>query len=296
MNKFFIFSLVLMSHFANAQIYVKAGGGYAFPLPSQTAGTSSTGAIVKTTDPQTGNYVPTILNNTESIKQSYHTGINGSVTVGYMFSDHMGFDLAFSFTKGREQELSMLHQNITDGIEVSRSESRRTMQSNAFYLSPTLMLMAGEGVIRPYVAAGPVFGKVRLETEISELSYVTPEWNLIQKMTDKGGLSLGMRGTLGVLIKVSETIGLFAESTFTTINFSPKEGELTQYEVNGQNELPTLNVNQRWFNYVDRIVYNSEDDNDRSNVLNEPAEREKVTWPMSTIALNAGVRFKLGTE
>ena len=287
---------VTLCSFVNAQtFYVKAGGGYSFSLSPYSMGVNSKDIFWRERDLQTGNFVPAIIKESREVKGSYSAGFNASATVGYNLTDIIGVEIGASYIHGKEYKTSDLAQDITSdaGVITIDNSSLSTSKSAAtvILVSPSFRLTAPGGFLQPYLAAGPVLGFAKLENEYEAHSDYDGEQKEVRHEKYSGGLSIGMRGAVGVDIRLSETLALFSELTFNSINYFPKEKEITKYEVNDVNRLPDLTERERRTVYVKNVATDTRDEN--YNDPDEPAKANRVSFAMNSLVANVGIKLTL---
>jgi hypothetical protein len=106
-------------------------------------------------------------------------------------------------------------------------------------------------MLRPYVSAGPVFALVRIDERNSNYSDYdnTPDL-IVDEQRYSGGVALGLRGALGLDVRLTQTVGVFSEVAFVSMTYHHKGKETLKYEVNGQDEVPSWSVSQREVEYL----------------------------------------------
>jgi hypothetical protein len=279
---------------AQSSFYVKIGGGYSFPLSSQNIGMNTKNIYWRDVDPETGAYIPAIINEYKEVKGSYSAGINASATVGYNITENIGAEISTTYINGKEYKTSAIGQDIIndEGITVTNSSSRiHKSAASVILVSPSLRLTAPDGFLRPYLTAGPVLGFATLETEYDARSDYEDENSEIRHERYSGGVSVGMRGALGVDIRLNDALALFSEVAFNSISYSPKEKELTKYVVNDVNRLPDLTERDR------RTVFDKNYTTDTRvanyNDPDKPAKASPVSFAMNNLMVNVGLKLVL---
>ena len=139
----------------------------------------------------------------------------------------------------------------------------------------------------PYFLIGPVLGKINFHRAMGRTTedegVVTTEF---RNTKFKGGISVGLRGAVGVTVVLNRKLSLFSEITFTGMNYYPKESEITRYMVNGEDRLSLLTTNVRKTIYVDKVENDSDNATDD---LHTPAESVRFPVAMSSMSANVGV-------
>jgi len=278
--------------FVNGQAYFKLSPGNGFPIAGEHLGSESRQELTTTIDPETGFEVPRIVTSSENIHGSYGAGPIFSGTFGYMFTDNLGVEAVISYFSGREYEA--VATNLDQRLSQIRYESRASTltRSNGFLFSPLLKLTAGDGLIRPYLMAGPVFGKVDFRRDHDSMSIDEGVTSSEKTSTEySGGLAKGARGVVGVEFAIKNNFSLFTEVVITGMNYYPKKSEVTRYEIDGEDQLNTLTVEQRKVNYVERVTTDTDGPIDSGD---EPDRQPRISMPLSSIAANIGVKLSFG--
>lgn len=281
---------------AQSSFYIKLGGGYSFPLSSYDIGTNSEQTLLRTINPETGAYVPAVITSDKEVKGSHGTGLNVSGAVGYNFTEVVGVEITANYINGKEYKTTALIQEITDDgntvTTTNRGVSNMSLASTVMLVSPSFRLTAPGSLFRPYLSAGPLLGFVNIKNEY----YGYSDYDGVNEETRhekfSGGLSIGMRGALGVDIRLSDAFALFSEVAFNSISYYPREKEITKYEVNGENKLPAMTERDRHTVYVKSISTDSRN-RERENVPDEPGKAIRISFPVSNVMANIGVRLIL---
>lgn len=289
--------LVLLGSYASIQaqnsFYIKLGGGYAFPSASYIIGTNNSSIYLRETDPETGFYNPAFIDKYEAVKGSYATGATASGTIGYMFSENMGVEINASYLHGKEYTTSKTSQDIIDDEIIRGSKGRTTSEAMIMLASPSFILTTGENTLKPYLSAGVVFGFIKVNSTYRYYS-TYDVGNQSEERDEKytGGLSLGLRGALGLDIKLSQRFHVFSEVAFTSLSFYPEEKEITKYIINGEDKLPTLTETGIRTVYVKGYTRDTRDAmEDNYDPSDKPAKATRFSFGMSNIMASAGLKF-----
>lgn len=271
--------------------YVKFSGGYSFPLAAYSMGTNAMSVEVIETDPETGFYVPKgFLTKEEDVSGSLNTGLCASATIGYQFAGNASVELDMGYVSGRRYETNAEERQTLDGdLRYARSDFRAWDSSNGF-ISPSLVLTTGQGLLKPYLKGGPLLAL----TQVTEESRLLIEQNNNAELTRtkqkySGSIALGLRGTAGVEMQLNETVSVFSEVAFLGMQYAPKGKEMLRYEVNGEEQIGAWTVRQRKVNFVDTTSLNSRD----ASSSDQPFEALKVHFGMSSLTALAGLKIGL---
>lgn len=260
-------------------LYLKVSGGVSSPAGSQTLLEEYT---IRPRPDQSTN------TKTKSINGSYGAGVNINTSVGYKLSPFIGVDLNVNYFSGKKySSYSSATTANQDEIELNQ-----TIRGKGLFLSPTIMLMAGTGKVRPYSNIGVVFGKAKTFNDThAELSQEnnTTEYDAQRETT--GNLSFGFRGGAGIDFNITKNISLFSEAIFTSMSFYPEESNYTSYIFNGEDQLDELTTYQKKIVYKDEFTTNNTQYDET-----EPKEELRSPLPFSNIAFNLGIKVKLGSD
>ena len=209
-TKIVIFSLLLELCFissANAQFYVKLGGGYGLSLANGLS--YKDGSDVK--------------------YASLGEGIYPSLGFGYMFNKNMAIELNGSYLIGRKFEATDTQGGLIL-VEKAWGEGK--------FISPALVVMAPMKNMTPYARFGGVIGIPKVKDEITiSGSWEAPTGTL--KLEESGKMALGVTGALGLMYKAGSKINIFAELYGTGMNYRPDTRKNTE-TFSGFNLEPTI--------------------------------------------------------
>lgn len=276
---------------AQAQSYLKIGGGYAFPLASNPLGKNHLDVYLRETNPETGYYEPSVQLTEEELRGSYSTGMVSSVTFGHVFSSKIGVEISVGYVFGKSYETtSVSEERIDDELRYSGKTTQSWRGENAF-IAPALLLTAGEGWVKPYLTAGPVFAFASIDEKYRHHSEF--DVNPVPTVRDEkysGGISLGLRGAGGLDFQLAEKVHLFSEVAFTGMSYYPKEKETVKYEMDGEDILSTWSIHQRKTEYVRKIETDTRSEKTPSD---QPEKALRQSFGMSALMVTAGLKFAL---
>jgi hypothetical protein len=235
-------------------MYLRFNGGYGLGAGTQSIGHNQT-------------ITPTGTS-TEGVFGSFGEGLKLGASAGYMFTEHLGAELGFSYWSGK---------SVSYGSKTTTSDFfSNTWKSWGIVAVPSAVLSAGLKTINPYARVGLVLGLLRTSEEISQRNGAS---TLQAKVEENGGMSLGYTGALGISIPTGNGVDIFVEAVLNSITYSPSRYEITKYVVDLQDQLPGLK--NKTFEYRETLTATD------TNVL--PAVRR----PFSSIGFAIGVRVAL---
>src|SRR5688500_3267398 len=276
-------TVVAFSGVLQAQSF-KFSIGYGVPWISQQVGTNSSTTYSTTLNPETNSSVQRTTNSTENVRGSFGAGINASAAFTYTLSENIGIELGISYLSGKEYSTSASYTDLQFDQLVALYREHETSKSRGILFTPALKFITQQRIFTPYFLVGPVFGKINFRRELEryreEGGAVSTEFRTT-KFT--GGVSIGLRGAVGVTVIVTKKVSLFSEIGFTGMNYYPKESEITRYVIDGENKIDNLTVNVRKTLFVDKVESDSQNTDD-----NTPNRSVRVPVAMSSMSANIG--------
>lgn len=208
-------------------------------------------------------------------------GFTGVAAFGFKPSKYIGLELGISEFIGLPRYADSL-VNFPGG-----TNAEALIKGNMLSILPAIVISPGFEHIDPYARLGVAIGirpRMYGQMTFTQASTNPPnEYKLLREYY--GGVAVGLNAAMGVSWIVNDLISLYAEFTFTSINYTPKYSELIQYERNGVDELSTLTVKQTKTEYYNSINLNE-------NVPDTSPDKElKKTIPFSNAGLAFGIAF-----
>jgi hypothetical protein len=238
---FFLLPVLFAGTVSAQNLYLNIGAGYAFPSASQVIDVNHTSA------------------SDENVYGSFGKGFNFGAGIGYMFSDHIGAELGFSYLSGATCEV------MDDAVLYE-------YHGKMFRIKPALKITAGDDV-KPYAKFGVVFGVgTKVNVDISGVDgndVVAGEEEL------SGGTSTGWFGAFGLDFHASDRLSVFVELEAISQSWTPDKYEESITFTNGN-----VSVTQ----VESRILVDERPDGAAGQAL-APAE------PFSSIGINAGIKL-----
>ena len=161
------------------------------------------------------------------------------------------------------------------------------VKGNMLSLNPAIVIHPGLGDIDPYARIGFILGirpTVRATADFTNASMNPPDESQAIRQY-YGGVAAGLNAALGVKWTVDPLISLFAECSFSSINYSPRYSEVIYYEKNGVDQLATLTVKQTKTEYYSNVHP------DEVIPDTEPDKQLRKTLPFSNAGIAFGIMF-----
>jgi len=274
-----LFLLFILSGTINSQgLYLRAGTGYGLPVATATIGE----VYQVTYDPSNANNSNTT--STKIVSASYGTGLNFNFGVGYKFNENLIFDLNVQYLLGNKFETSDGYYDM----QFPGSESTtNTTSSKGFMFNPAIIFSAGFGKAAPYGRFGLV---VSSQTITDNESYYYDLDGVFQSekiWVYNKGVALGYSAAVGMNWKLTEILDIFTEVNFISLTYYPSEGEMTKYDSNGSDLLPSLYVVDKQINF--EKTFDPSTPYDQSKPKVEPLK----SFPFSTVSVQLGIRFTI---
>lgn len=263
MKYIFVAAIVLIASNSFAQkFYLKLNGGYNW-------GTASFNE----------RNVTQINNNSyryESVQVALGKGVNLGGSVGYMFNKYIGAELGINYLIG-------------DSTNVSKKTTYEpeTTNHSATMISfvPAIIFTPGYKKLNPYARFGLIVGYGNYETKKDwESSF--GKVNLTKLYN--GGIALGLNAALGVTFTLKEHFSLFGEINTTNLSYAPTKSEITEYKINGVDDLSNKPNSFKYTDYVESYTRVSNvpfDDNVAGKDLIK-------NYPFNSVGLNIGVKYR----
>lgn len=262
---FTILALVCLISPAFSQFYIRGNVGYNLPANSQQIGSEDTYSYNGTAE----------VDKTKGIYGSFGSGVSAHLAVGGTISGNLGYDVEFGYLLGKKYTGKSTYEYFGD---VDRDKT--TMYSRSFQFAPSLSFTAGTGSIQPYTRIGPVLAITKLTGENNSFdTYNNSTETMEIELT--GGLSVGFKGALGVTFNADKNLQFFAEASFISLSYAPKEREITKATYNGTDVLESIPEEFRKVKLKDNV--------DR----NQDSQELKDKYSMGSIGLQVGVKFSL---
>ncbi|HEY1030313.1 MAG TPA: hypothetical protein VGD89_00955 [Flavipsychrobacter sp.] len=268
-------ALSAFSSVSHAQkMYVKIGLGHNIPVSGSAYSLYDNPINGKTTY----NSITGAITDYELKKSGISSGMQAIAGAGIMFSKYVGIELnaTIGFLQKKNESL---YAYPYDGAYVSE---RNTSYAKApLMLNPSLVLRTPGEKANMYARAGfvlPVMARIKDEYTgtVSDggMSYTYEGENIY-----KTYFSLGFSGAMGISVKASKKMNVWAEANLTSLSVFVKEREVTAYYVAGVDVLPRLSANEK------KVSYSKKYENVNT--------RMSYTLPFSNAGVNAGVSFNL---
>lgn len=241
----------------SAQFYVGLNAGYGIGASQRVNG------------------VETTSNSDINIYGSYGEGLNMGLKLGYMFNENLGFELGSSYLMGFAQ------------TKIESDKISEEAKSSGLRLSPQFVMKLESGLYTRFGMIIPVLGttvitKVDDHFQTGATSYAKKETTV----ETKGSFSYGFIGAVGYAYSLSDNMDLFAEIEYIGLSIKSGTAELTQFDLDGIDQLDNLKTNQKEFEFVDEIK-------DTDNTNNDQATKElKQKAPFSSLGVNIGIIMK----
>lgn len=229
-----------------------------------------------------------------SEKYSFGKGGRFGLAAGTAITRNIAVEIAVDYSKGKSPEFIIHANGKYDYNQVNTVEvtDKYNYECKSIQFAPGILLKSSNSKTAPYLKLGAVIGLASVtENYESALYNSIPDYYPFESWTHcieyKRTLSLGYTAAVGCDLILTEGIYVFAEAKLTSLSWSPKKGEVTDYAYRGEDRLATLPYNKRNFEYVDSY---SDSDNTDADVAGKRLSR---TFPLSSIAALVGLRIDI---
>ncbi len=276
---------------APAQLYFRAGIGYAMPQAGQS--------MYDTPIPYNG--FPTGYNGTRnnpssqsfaySIKSaSFSAGVPATIGLGYMVSDHVGIQLDASIGLSNKK-YTFVDNNVNLGTAASPvpgTISTTQTANHPVLLIPALVIQSGGEKLKVYGRIGavlPLNTKVTQEMVLSNLpgagAVIVDDftWQI------KSSFSVGFTAAAGVKYQLNDKMSIWGEFSFLSMTQNTKEQNLQTWTEDGQS------VSLSAYPYPTHIKFS------KTAIVDTTFETfPTYGQPFSNVGFNVGISFNISEK
>ena len=245
--------------------YFKAGGSYRLGLPSMLIGTNYT-----STSSSTGS-----TSKSEGVYGTLGKGLGFEGAIGYK-GENLGIEVGVSYLLKSSIETTNIYNSNS-----SVSSTTSTYESSMMAINPSLVFATDVGF---YGRAGAVLGFPKFASKRYSESPGSPTGIEDQTTKYSGNMALGLMGALGVAVG-SGAVRLYVEVDVVSLTWAPASSEITEYTVNGKDQLPSMKVYDKKTNFEETTTTNSSIPQN----MDVPRVSLKDYIPFSSVGLKAGV-------
>jgi hypothetical protein len=266
--------------------YVRLNVGYGMPMGSQFMGTNASYSYNGNTGDDT--YTE------KGVYGSYGSGISINAGYGMTLKGIIGFDVEVGYLMGKEYDGISYKDTYTETNYRETETFKQTRKTSGFSIAPAITLTAQDGKFLPYTRFGPVIGMYKMTSKWSADYYendfgdVYSENYLKFEEEYTGGISVGFKGSVGVIFNPASKFQIFSEVNFVSMSFTPKKGEITKVISQGQDVTSDIPAEYKKFDFKDKL--NSEPESEGPIQI---GDRISEKHAMGSLSLQVGVRFKL---
>jgi len=217
----------------------------------------------------------------KNIVGTYGSGVPVTLGLGYMFTEHMGFDLGINYFAGSE-----VTSDITNTFFGSKSIT--TSQGYQIRIIPQMVISTGsDNALSFYAKTGfvlPVSGETTFMVDAVDATSGTPVPTVV-KGESSGSFSFGYTGSLGASYNLSDNLSLFGELQGINLRIKGESRTLTSYVYDGNEVISTLPESATKTNYVDELNQSSNSDPLKA------VDALATTTNYSSFGFNLGIKF-----
>lgn len=225
--------------------------------------------------------------NKKSLNISFGQGFNLGLGFGYLFTKNMGAELGVAYLEGSRIVTDKSINTYVSGVDKSTFEIR----ARSLRIVPAFKLSTDMGKWNPYTRFGMLIGIINNVREYSfkestlgtNTTTTDTEWEM------KGLMSFGFCGSAGIGFTLSEKMKLFIECNLLSQSFTPKKEVMNKYEINGTDQLSSLNIIEKETEFEKEYNFN----NGIVPDFNAPRKMLAVSAPYSTIGFSIGIQIVL---
>jgi len=277
-----------------SKIYVRAGGTYAFPHAGQTSidQTQFLQGKFQTTETPTSGPDPIYTYSWDLKKASFGGGITAGIAGGYMFTNHLGVEVAASI--GLSQKKYNFNDALTyqsPGTGTINDHVKGTFyQKTPVLIMPSVILQTGGRKINVYSRIGialPVAGKFIMDYEryaFATAGSILYSWSYETKTR----FALGLQGALGAQVRIANKISFYVEANGVSLNAYAKSRTMTKYSEDGVDYMYLLTPYEKEVQYD--FTGTGTSPNPSTTV---PKQAATFSIAYSNIGIGAGLAFDL---
>jgi hypothetical protein len=232
-----------------------------------------------------GYCMPAVKSNLGSSYNSTSTsysdkGVYGSFGKGFQIETGYEYEFVKSLSAQLEATYLIGSEITTDENYDIGSHEKRSLGARFLIIAPSLKFSTSFNHFKLYGGLGPAIGFGKMKGK-----YVYHGTNdVVQEYVLKGSTPLGIKAMLGVE-KSTGSFSWYFQTSVLGMNYGPSEGELTKYDVNGQDQLKSYTADQKKIKFVES--QNSSSSNSSPTAL-------KQYYPLSYINLTIGLLYRFG--
>lgn len=252
--------------FGQQKMYVSLNGSYNFNGMSNDYGANNYTDISSVTSTE------------EKVNVSLGKGINIGAAFGYKFHKNIGAELGISYLLGSK---TSWEKKYFGGDYYNENVSSKMLQ-----VKPTLVLSTSFEKTNPYAKLGAIIGSGSITENIDRSDIGAGDVYNDKYIKDRG-LAFGYAASLGTTYKINTKFSLFAEINLNSLAYKPTKGTKTVSTKNGVDNLSSLLISDKEFEYVDTYQYGS------TIPYNPDAPRKELatTFEYSSIGLTIGLLY-----
>jgi hypothetical protein len=215
-----------------------------------------------------------------SHKQGIGSGLPFVLAGGYKMNDHFGIELGIDYFNG----FSLQSKNTGQIYDMDSKWHGRMLS-----IVPAFVMSLPMDKLKPYARIGLKLG-VMNNVIFQEHDMITNEastYDIQSKSKDYGGIAIGAQAAVGTDFVLSDQLSIFGEIQLDGISYSPKHGKYTEYIKNGTDQLGSLTVREKEWNYMKEATF--------SNSLPEDQPNELITrnFTFGNVGLVIGLKINL---
>jgi hypothetical protein len=237
----FIIAGITSINICSAQgLYIKAGVGYNFPI---TKTFYQDQVFTAAGTPISSSFKGVNLSK----------GVAPSFGIGYMFSKHVGFELAGIYTLGSNDVVNTTVMSGTTPVQTVK----QTIHAKSLVLYPSIKLQTGiRGIekIKLYTRSSlaiPILGYTSNKVEKAVLLPTVSTTNVEAKIY--GNITVGLAAALGIDFSITRNASLWCEVNGQSLKVWAKKSKIDRYDVNGTSVLAAMTPYDKETNYVNTL-------------------------------------------
>jgi opacity protein-like surface antigen len=218
-----------------------------------------------------------------SINGTFGAGIPIHLSGGYMLNKHVGVELGLTYFMGSEITIDEETSDAAFGVLESITKTKHS----SLRISPMLVLTTGGEKLSLYSKLGliiPATGKTAF-TQSASVNLGGGTQKVEVEGETVGKSSMGYTAAIGVSFPISDNLSVFGELHMVNLRIRANTRTLTLATVDGVDNLPEMDKQDKVTEYVDEVVPTDNTD------VNQPLKELGSSSNYNSFGINIGIKM-----
>jgi hypothetical protein len=265
-----ILTVIICPLLLKAQVYTGLSAGYGL----KASGISGYSYEVK------DNSASGMTISADHLKISFGQGFSFDGLIGYHFKNNFGIELSLS----RFESVVMKTGFKEQGTEITASYTTALTR-----FSPSIIISAGEGRLKPYIKFGMMigFGDIIMQQVIIDANGTREE-----KYRLSGSHASGITSSLGLKYTLNRHFSFVSELNSVNMSYAPLKKVMLEYKTNGLDNMRGFTLQSKEQDLVKFYSYDIDNTGDKD----KPGTELRHSYPFGRTALNLGLIYHFGSQ